>query len=148
MAHISSCPSQAYIYLYINPHIISFTSPILHSGARDNIFPSHIMSPQIYVCFVQQLPPDPLYIYHILLPRPHAGGHLSVASLPAGICILHIMDIGRRAIVPSVFELGHRRRALHLPPAEQSGHQCTCPTTFPSKYRSALDYSRTTSSDK
>ena len=29
-----------------------------------------------------------------------------------------------------------------------SGHQCTCPTTFAFKYRSALDGSRTTSSDK
>ena len=49
--------------------------------------------------------------------------------------------------VPSVIELGHRRRALHLPPADQSGHQCACPTTFPSRYISALDGSRT-SSDK
>ena len=47
------------------------------------------MSPQIYVCFVQQpgtnwrVPPDPLYIYHILLPRPHAGGNF-VRGLIAG----------------------------------------------------------------
>ena len=45
--------------------------------------------------------------------------------------------------------LGHCRRALHLRSAEQSGPQCApqCagPTTFPSKYSPALDYSRTTS---
>ena len=35
-----------HIFTYINPHIISFASPILISGARDNIFPSHITSLQ------------------------------------------------------------------------------------------------------
>ena len=75
-----------HIFTYINPHIISFTSPILISGTRDNIFPSHITSPQIYVRCVQQpgtnwrLPPDPLYIYHVLYRRRYAGGQLSVAS--------------------------------------------------------------------
>ena len=39
--------------------------------------------------------------------------------------------VGGRA-APSVFELGHCRRALHLRPAEQFGPQCAGPTTFPS----------------
>ena len=49
---------------------------------------------------------------------------------------------------PCVLNLGHRRRALHLSPAEQSGASVRMSTTFASKYRSALDGSRTTSSDK
>ena len=48
MAHKSSCPFLAYIYLYQSTH------NILNSGARDNIFPSHTMSRQIYVCSLQQ----------------------------------------------------------------------------------------------
>ena len=136
MAHISSCPSLAFIFTYINPHIISFTSPILHLGAQDNIFTSHIMSPQIKVTEFSSLAPTDdsrrtLSLYIMLFyRRRYTGRQLSVASLPTGICILHIMGTGRRAAVPSVFDLGHRRRALHLPPAEQSGHECACPTTF------------------
>ena len=78
----------------------------------------------------------------------YAGGQLSVASLPMGIGIVISWALVGGQAAPSVFELGHRRRALHIPPAAQSGPQCAGPTTFPSKYSSALDYSRTTSSDK
>ena len=44
------------VYPRINSHIISFTSPILNSGARDTIFQSshHTMSSRIYVCSLQQ----------------------------------------------------------------------------------------------
>ena len=80
--------------------------------------------------------------------RRYAGGQLSVASLPTGICILISWALVGGQAAPSVFELGHRRRALHLSPAEKSGPQCAGPTTFPSRSISALDYSRTTSSDK
>ena len=80
--------------------------------------------------------------------RRYAGGQLSVASLPTGIGMVISWALVGGQAAPSVFELGHRRRALHLPPAAQSGPQCAGPTTFPSKYRSALDYSRTTSSDQ
>ena len=61
-------------FTYINPHIISFSSPILNSGARNNINHIHNISGWIYMCCRQQpgtnllLPPDPLLIYHALLP--------------------------------------------------------------------------------
>ena len=70
MAHISSCPFLAYsLHIYINPHIISFSSPILISGARNNIDHIHNISVRIYMYCRQQpgtnslLPPDPLLIY-------------------------------------------------------------------------------------
>ena len=56
-------------FTYINPHIISFSSPILISGARNNIDHIHNISGIIYMCCRQQpgtnslLPPDPLLIY-------------------------------------------------------------------------------------
>ena len=145
---------NGHIFTYINPQIISFTSPILISGARDNISPSHITSPQYTSAAFSSLAPTPrsrrtLTIYTMFFyRRRYAGGQLSVASLPTGIGILISWALVDGQAAPSVFELGHRRRALHLSPAEQSGPQCAGPTTFPSKYRSALDYSRTTSSDK
>ena len=70
--------------------------------------------------------------------RRYASGQLSVASLPTGICILISWTLVGGQAAPSVFELGHRRRALHLPPAAQSGPQCAGPTTFPSKYSTRL----------
>ena len=39
---------------YINPHIISFSSPILISGARNNIDHIHNISGWIYMCCRQQ----------------------------------------------------------------------------------------------
>ena len=63
---------------YINPHIISFSSPILISGARNNIDHIHNISVRIYMCCRQQpgtnwlLPPDPLLIYHA--PSHHGPG--------------------------------------------------------------------------
>ena len=57
-------------YIYINPHIISFSSPILISGARNNIDHIHNISVRICMCCRQQpgtnslLPPDPLLIHH------------------------------------------------------------------------------------
>ena len=127
-SHIIMSISGIYLLISIQ-HIISFTSPTFNSGARDNIFPSHTMSRQIYVCSLQQSGTD----------WPLSAG-LSLYSISWTL-------VGGRT-VPSVLDLGYRRRALHLPPADQSGHQCACPTTFASKYRSALDVSRTTSSDK
>ena len=124
---------------FIQAHKITYlhhTLCLLKSAVFSSLAPTHDFCRTLY-----------LYIM-LFYRRRYAGGQLSVASLPKGICILHIMGTGRRAVAPSVFELEYRRRALHLQPAEQSGHQCACPTTFPSTYRSALDYSRTTSSDK
>ena len=90
----------------------------------------------------------PLYIACPFTAGDMPAGNLSVASLPTSFGrVISWALVGGQA-APSVFELGHRRRALHLLQAAQSGPQCAGPTTFPSKYRSALDYSRTTSSDK
>ena len=82
----------------INHIIISFTSPIFNSGARDNIFPSshntlclliYTSTPFNSLAPTHDLPPAPLYtLYHGLL----AGGQTA----------------------PSVLDLGYRRRALHL----------------------------------
>ena len=80
-----------HIFTYINPHVISFSSPILNSGARDNIFTSHTMSRQI----IRLLS---LAVWHRLTTFRR--------TLP----ILHIMDSAHGRTAPSVFELGHRRR--------------------------------------
>ena len=115
-----------HIFTYINPHIISFTCPILISGARDNIFPSHITSLQYTSAAFSrfhQLPDSrrTLSIYSMsFYHRRYAGGQLSVASLPTGIGIVISWALVGGQAAPSVFELGHCRRALHLPPAAQS----------------------------
>ena len=88
-------------------------------------------------------------------PTPYIACPFTAGDMPAGN--LSVASVRRRVIswalvggqaAPSVFELGHCRRALHLRPAEQSGPQCAGPITFSSKYSSALDYSRTTTSHK
>ena len=128
MAHISSCPSLVYIYLYQSTRI-SFTSPILNSGARDNIFYfTHYVSSNIHLL--------PSAVWHRL------------TTFRRPLSILYIMDSGRRT------NCTQRPRSRISPacstssPAVSPAHQCACPTTFASKYRSVLDGSRTTSSDK
>ena len=69
MAHISSCPSLAYIYLYQSTHNIIHKS----SGARDNIFPSHTIS----------------------ITLPSAAWH-RLTTFRRPLPMLHIMDSGRR----------------------------------------------------
>ena len=66
-----------YIFTYINPHVISFSSPILNSGARDNIF---------YITHYVSL--------NIRLPSSAAWHQLTTFCRP--LPILHIMDSGRR----------------------------------------------------
>ena len=75
-SHIIMSISGIYLF-FVNPHIISFTSPILNSGARDNIFPSHTMSRQ-----------------NIRLLSSAAWHRLTIFRRP--LPILHIMDSGRR----------------------------------------------------
>ena len=60
-----------HIITWINPHIITFTSPILISGEQDNIFPSHITSLQ-YTCAV----------FNSLAPTGSSRRTLSLYSIP------------------------------------------------------------------
>ena len=129
MAHILSCPSLG-IFTYINPHTISFTSPIFKSGARDNIFHnSH--NTLVLVEYTSALfsslaltdysPPAPLYRGPVE-PWTVSGGQTA----------------------PRVRDLCYRRRALHLRrlPVRRISNNLR------SKYRSVLVGSRTTTPDK
>ena len=113
---------------YINPHIISFTSPILISGARDNIFRSHITSPQYTSAAFNSLAPTDdsrrtLSLYSMSFYRRwYAGGKCVRGLTPTGLGrVISWALVGGQA-APSVFELGHRRRGLHLRPAAQSNN--------------------------
>ena len=84
-------------FTYINPHVISFSSPILNSGARDNIFYiKHYVSLNIRLptsAAWHQLNPfrrtlSISIIYSLLC---------TVASASADKLYTHIMDSGRRS---------------------------------------------------
>ena len=106
-----------------------YGSHILNSGARDNIF--HITQ----------------YLSSNIRLLPSAFQH-RLTTYRQHLSIVYIMDSGRRT------NCTHRPRSRISPacsissPAVSPAHQCACPTTFASKYRSVLDGSRTTSSDK
>ena len=140
------------IYLLISIHTLYHSLVLSLSLVHEITYFHHTLRLLKYTsaAFSSLVPThDSLSIYSMSsYRRRYAGGQLSVASLPTGIGIVISWALVGGQAAPSGFALGHYRRALHLPPAEQSGHQCAGPTTFPSKYRSALDYSRTTSSDR
>ena len=107
MAHISSCPSLACIYLYQSTHNIIHKSYLKFRCTRyfhhTRCLVKYTSAPFSSLAPTDDFPPASLYtLYH--------GLYIFTGVSPA--------------------------------------HQCACPTTFASKYRSVLDGSRTTSSDK
>ena len=120
------------ISLHINPHIISSSSPILISGARNNINHIHNISCQIYVCCRQQpgtnwlLPPDPEASPYI------AGSRLLVRGQTA----------------PRVLERGHLPTCPTSLSADSPAHQCAWSATLHLNIDLSLTVLRTTSPDK
>ena len=83
------------ISTYINSHIISFTSPIFNSGARDNIF--HNSHNTLFLVVYTSA------LFSSLAPTDYLP--------PAPLC-RELRAGGQTA--PSVLDIGYRRRALHL----------------------------------
>ena len=109
MAHILSCPSLAYIYVYQSTH-----NTIFNSGARDNIF--HKSHNTLFLVVYTSALFGSLAPTHDLPPAPLSRG------LGAG---------GQTA--PRVLDIGYRRRARHLRRRQvrrTGAHQCACLTTF------------------
>ena len=75
----------------------------------------------------------------LFYPRRYAGGQLSVASLPTGICILHIMGFGRRS---TCTQCPRSRTLADVPYICVRGQSCASVcmiSNLASKYRSVLD---------
>ena len=81
-----------------------------------------------------------LSLYIMLFYRQrYAGGQLSVASLPTGICILHIMGSGRRS---NCTQCPRLRTLADVPYIFVRGQSCASVrmiSNLASKYRSVLD---------
>ena len=103
-------------YLRVNHIIISSTSPILNSGPHISI--THYVSSNIRLL-------------------PSAAWH-RLTTFRRPLSILHIMDSG------PLTNCTQRPRSRISPacstssPAVSPAHQCACPTTFTSKYKSIL----------
>ena len=138
-------------FTYINPHIILFSSPILNSGARNNINNIHNISGWIYVCCRQQpvtnwrppAGPSP-YISCSFTAGDMAGGQLSVASESADQLYNYLMDSSRRS---SRTQCPRSRTLADVPTslsAVSPAHQCAWSAhhvrqqTYYTYYRSTL----------
>ena len=139
MAHISSCPSLAYLYIYQSTRYIILKS----YRKRDNIF--YITQ---YISLNIRLLSSAAW--HQLAPYRQTLSISIIYSLPWTVASAsaHIMDSGRGQTVPSVLDLGYSPACPASLPVVYPAHQCACPTTFASIYRSVLDGLRTTSPDK
>ena len=96
MAHISSCPSLAYIYLYQSTHNIIHKSYLKIQVHEITYYTSHTyMSRHLYVCSLQQSGTD--------------------WRLTAGLSLYSISwTLAGGQTAPSVPDLGYRQRALHF----------------------------------